>query len=1174
MDLDPSQRTENMNMESEPETLDIDPVLLESIESRRQMSAMDAFARLRQVQKTAMAFGPRFAGTTFEPALPEPLTLGDWTEPLPQDNQLFAEPSTEKNLTADLEQLPHSKATDSGSVSQPNCTTDMSLGETRHHSTNSCSEDIWKPQIGTQGTQLVVASSPARLNAPRVLATTSLGEPSVENDVLEWPEMPEEDPTTFSKVESWYKSLKNPSPWDRVQFERATQQEARRKERVASRLALEQYDPENNEGLQNTSDRGSGSALAETSHNRNHTAQHGSQAKKRKRKNKISADEQRRSMQLGLNFLLRPKLTSTKRIRKRRANQVDTNDEMQHLRESPKNMKYAEFDLDAFLGSEDVVAEGHENAALPACPVFTSNVKMKALTQLVASIPAADQEEAKSDKRKILEGTRKFTTRVKCDGQNGWRIKGMKTSLLSYQLLGAGFMRDREKSPEPPQGGLLCDIMGYGKTIQALANIVDGRCVDPDDPVKATLIVVPSHLVGHWEYQISKHCDQDAIGDVLIYEARHRLRTLDVIQSMQRYNVVITTYDEVRRSYPLSKINSNGSNDDELTSSWEDFYLSTVGPLHKIKFLRIILDEGHVIKNHLSTTSIAVRALTSKYKWILTGTPAINGITDLYALFNFLGHRYAQEYDSFVGDFLCVSANDKQGLQRLRNICRTCTYRRTYSSRLFGLPLVQLPDISRTVVTIEFCDIERKIYSEVRENYVANINELSNEPNPRYSQSRCFLAMILRLRMISSHLLTNQDVVKDLLTSETFAQQVYKLGAESGDPEHPSAKIARCLTGLKNGIFVPAARQEHEELGGLCKELSGDQEELVNEFKEFMNQLHEEQQWLERLERVTCPRCGMPPTEPIVTDCMHLYCEECFFENDIIAGNGTPKCQAQFCGKIIQKAALFGSVESIVQESTAPATQTHMPLQGGKKKVRRVTPIRKPEKPKPKNKRSNLRFNSSSFDKDQDTDWISACGGEMPSAKLTKIRELIQNWIEENPEVKVVIFTLSLDFVRIATMMCEREGWQCYAFTGKMPIPAREQSMKEFRENPEAKVLVASLKAGGIGLDMTMANKCILVDLWWNEAIHEQAFCRLYRIGQQKEVEIVILIVRDTIDEYICQLQLKKTAEINSAMGEEELSKRDTIIELFRMFAEVEVNAKGGITINLDGKGKQANRKG
>lgn len=63
--------------------------------------------------------------------------------------------------------------------------------------------------------------------------------------------------------------------------------------------------------------------------------------------------------------------------------------------------------------------------------------------------------------------------------------------------------------------------------------------------------------------------------------------------------------------------------------------------------------------------------------------------------------------------------------------------------------------------------------------------------------------------------------------------------------------------------------------------------------------------------------------------------------------------------------------------------------------------------------------------------------------------------------------------------------------SGKMTPVARDQSIVKFREDKEIKVMISSLKTGGVGLDLSMANKCILMDLWWNEAIQEQVSATL-----------------------------------------------------------------------------------
>jgi SNF2 family DNA or RNA helicase len=63
--------------------------------------------------------------------------------------------------------------------------------------------------------------------------------------------------------------------------------------------------------------------------------------------------------------------------------------------------------------------------------------------------------------------------------------------------------------------------------------------------------------------------------------------------------------------------------------------------------------------------------------------------------------------------------------------------------------------------------------------------------------------------------------------------------------------------------------------------------------------------------------------------------------------------------------------------------------------------------------------------------------------------------------------------------------------SGKMSFSSREDQVKEFRDDEDIHVLISSLRTGGVGLDLSMANKCIMVDLWWNEAIQDQVSHRI-----------------------------------------------------------------------------------
>ncbi|KAE8376890.1 SNF2 family N-terminal domain-containing protein [Aspergillus bertholletiae] len=832
--------------------------------------------------------------------------------------------------------------------------------------------------------------------------------------VTEWPKemvdaMDDEDTTTFEILDYWFKSQQNHTVEDTVKYEAAKLQEKSRETRVANRKALQLQgdghdeftgDEESSslfaapEPAQESSslgqliDKNESRPTAESSEPK--------QAKRKKRQNKISAKEKRRSIQFGLDVMLG--ILDKKSNKKRKA----TGSGPPGTTKRSKKNKVTGFTLENLMAS-NIIEDAQTSSALPVAPGFTEKNKEKALLQLVAAVPTKEQEQAKDDRKKILEATKKFTNSVRSDGKGGWRVKGMKTSLYNYQILGAGFMRDRENSSELPYGGLLCDTMGFGKTIQTLANIVDGRPPDPTDPVKTTLIVVPSQLVSHWMKQLQKHCETDAIGEVLVYRPNERYTTLDASKSFLKHDIVTTTYNEVRRSYPQYNGPSPVADKDKLIEWWKEAYQNDVGPLHKIKFRRIILD----------------------------GTPM---------------------------------------------------YFSTY---------IKLPDIGERVVRTEFCEAERIIYDTILNAFFETINGFALEESPNYRQYRCFLMMILKLRMFSSHILTAQDIVKKLLSKGLIRGLIEVLKVETG-PGSPSYNIVQWIR-MKKKIELPAAPRIQGFSSPCVEEHRGDKSELAKQFKTFMTTLHEDEQWVERIERGNCASCGLMPMNPVITSCMHLYCEECYYllikegERRICSSCNTcieasATCPISEDGEVgeLSSALIIGKMKKQKKSSKKNQNKTRRDFMGGfPAAVTHCTDEAEDEA-------------EDETDEDEKVDWISVSRGGMTSAKIAKIQEIIKCWIDENPGVKI--------------------EWKATCLHGKMSLQAHEQSMDIFRDELEIRILIASLKAGGIRLDMSMANKCILVDLWWNEPIQDQAFCRLYRIGQSKDVEFIKIIVKDSID--------------------------------------------------------------
>lgn len=100
-------------------------------------------------------------------------------------------------------------------------------------------------------------------------------------------------------------------------------------------------------------------------------------------------------------------------------------------------------------------------------------------------------------------------------------------------------------------------------------------------------------------------------------------------------------------------------------------------------------------------------------------------------------------------------------------------------------------------------------------------------------------------------------------------------------------------------------------------------------------------------------------------------------------------------------------------------------------------------------------------------------------------------------------------------------GLTSFKITGSTPAKERQDMTKAFNQG-ERDAFLISLKAGGVGLNLTGADTVILVDLWWNPAVEAQAIGRAHRIGQEETVEVYRLVTRGTIEEKIQELQEQK----------------------------------------------------
>ena len=213
---------------------------------------------------------------------------------------------------------------------------------------------------------------------------------------------------------------------------------------------------------------------------------------------------------------------------------------------------------------------------------------------------------------------------MKAAPDGNWEVKGMKSTLKHFQVLGVSFMRRREIGDREPRGGILADQMGLGKTLMTIANIVNGK--SKDKKKKTTLIVASPALVSQWYQEIRRHCqsqkdNKHGIGRVIQFRAGHRITSDDPCGIMEDADIVLTTYTEVSKSYPKVVIPPHLITAKAKDAWWTKHWGENKGELHQVKWLRVVLDEAQAIKNHFSHISRACRALEGKFRWAITGTP-------------------------------------------------------------------------------------------------------------------------------------------------------------------------------------------------------------------------------------------------------------------------------------------------------------------------------------------------------------------------------------------------------------------------------------------------------------------------------------------------------------------------------------------------------------------------
>ena len=753
------------------------------------------------------------------------------------------------------------------------------------------------------------------------------------------------------------------------------------------------------------------------------------------------------------------------------------------------------------------------------------NAEMKNLLEGLAMGQAAEMNDAYGDNRGPSEALP--PPRALC------------VNLLKHQRVALSWMLKREAPQSMPCGGILADDQGLGKTVTTLALIVsapkwksehlgvsvttgpNGRMIvaprtpqpaaSPAQPTMTTttsssaptqplyqstpkgmvrggtLVVCPTAVLYQWEGEIRDKVAPQLGISVLIHHGPLRPRSAEVLA--KNYDIVLTTYAlvameaAVERDQDASGDATNGGGGGKSTSGSTS--ATKGGALGNVHWWRVILDEAQSMKNSRTRIACSCSALVAERRWCLTGTPMQNSIDDMYSYFRFLKYAPYENYTSFRSMISQpVERGVTAGWQRLRTILRSMMLRRTKTSTINGEPLVKLPPRIIKTQRLKLSECEEKEYVSLMTKFKKQF-ETFKEEGSLSKNYVSILWMLLRLRQACNH------------------------------PRLPTMRSA-------NGGLAGEGNATHDEVQAAKRIPEQTRVMLLNKSEDVVN-------------LNLCPVCGDIPEDAVVSVCGHFFCQLCATEK-IPEKNASESFVCKLCkmnltaDDVHTPAALRASLSSDAGGRAGqckPARkrpETSTKIAAVLSKLREIYPYKAdPNNGEADRKRQkkNGGFKSSRGSSD------AAMAKALPP--LAPPPPNPNHVLSSGSKEKVIIFSQWTAMLDLLEAPLEHEGYKFRRLDGTMSVAVRQQALRDFAENPDISVMLMSLKAASLGLNMVCACHVLLLDLWWCPTTEDQAIDRCHRIGQKRTVRVTRFIVEGSVEERILEIQEKKRELVASA---------------------------------------------
>ncbi|KAL2814911.1 SNF2 family N-terminal domain-containing protein [Aspergillus cavernicola] len=686
--------------------------------------------------------------------------------------------------------------------------------------------------------------------------------------------------------------------------------------------------------------------------------------------------------------------------------------------------------------------------------------------------------------------------------------EALKYTLMNHQKLGLAWMKSKEECDQ--KGGILADDMGLGKTIQAISLMVSRPSTDPNR--KTTLIIAPVALMQQWKREIQKMLRPGKYQlSVYVLHAEKRVTTF---RDLRNYDVVLTTFgtlsSELKRVEKYDELLKSGAEEPTLNRE----YLKAIpclGPTSK--WYRVIIDEAQCIKNRATKAALACCRLNTVYRWCMSGTPMMNNVGELHSLLKFLRIRPYANLETFNKDFTRpLKSGNQQSQQKamtqLRVLLKAVLLRRTKGSKIDGKPILELPARISEKVHAAFSEDELELYKSLENKTQLQFNKYLQTGTVGRNYSN-ILVLLLRLRQACCHphlindfsvkLNETTEGVDFIANAKAFSDEVVVRLRNNDDLECPI-----CIDAVDNPvIFFPCGHNA-------CAEC----------FSRISDPSLSLQQGIDGALEVKCPNCrGMVDPKKITDYASFLKVHSADSSAD---PTGLESATQEEDDDDTDESDNDSLSDFVANDSDQTPPRKSKGKGKGKGKLidrpkKTLAELKKEASKNLASKRKYLRR--------LEKTWVT-------SAKIEKTMEIIREVQRGSDDEKTIIFSQFTSLLDLLEVPIAREGPRYRRYDGSMRPADRNAAVLEFTDDPSCKVMLVSLKAGNSGLNLVAANHVIIFDPFWNPYIEEQAIDRAHRIGQMREVHIHRILVPETVEDRIVELQDKKRELIDGALDE------------------------------------------